>query len=385
MEAHLSGTRPGAVHTRGAPVAPAPRQHRRPGVSGSTVTVVVTASPHSQHHHRLCPWRRAARASPCGAPGRHALSAPVLLPRQGARGPRPDRPALNPAQQQQCGPGHSHLASLQLGLLTYETEQKRAVRSRPALGARPAREAIPVAVTSAPHSVCRQPAEPPSLPALLLVAASSQRRDPPHAAGAQAAFQGLLHEGLRAQVCRAEAFERKERPQLSDGSARNGAARQVATGSETPRPDGRAQRCVRKEITVPCPSGLLPEPPPRNRRKATCDAAHPSCVRGEPQDTRVPGCSSRSPTWTLPGAEGGGRRGERSDQGRGRHPGEKAAPSWRGEARGPLTKETGARFPELPEALCRDTHLTVGAVPASPPRHQGVGLPQPRCDLRSPC
>lgn len=90
METHF-WRRHSAGQTRGAPAAPAPRPRRRPGASGSTATAVVTASPHSPRHHRLCPWTREARAGPRGAPGRQALSVPMLLPRQGARGPRPDR------------------------------------------------------------------------------------------------------------------------------------------------------------------------------------------------------------------------------------------------------------------------------------------------------
>lgn len=258
METHF-WRRHSAGQTRGAPAAPAPRPRRRPGASGSTATAVVTASPHSPRHHHLCPWTREARAGPRGAPGRQALSVPMLLPRQGARGPRPDRPAPSPAQHRQCGPGHSHLTSLQLSLLAYETEQKRAVRSRPALGARPAREAV--AVTSAPQLRLRT-AGPAPVPAgsspggsVLTVPEPAKGRlchtPVPRADGAQAASQGFSARGP--EPGSADRSFRKERE--ATGSARNRAARRVATGSGAPRPDGRAQRCVRRELTVPCPSG----------------------------------------------------------------------------------------------------------------------------------
>lgn len=165
METHF-WRRHSARQTRGAPAAPAPRPHRRPGASGSTVTAVVTASPHSPRHHRLCPWTREAHAGPRGAPGRQALSVPMLLPRQEARGPRPDRlaPTVWPWPQSP----------------RFAAARSPRLRDRVKAGGEVtpgAREAV--AVTSAPpNSVCGQPAQPPSLPALLLVVASSQCRNP---------------------------------------------------------------------------------------------------------------------------------------------------------------------------------------------------------------
>lgn len=78
-----------------------------------------------------------------------------------------------------------------------------------------------------PNSVCGQPAQPPSLPALLLVAASSQCRNPQRDAcatrlcRARTALRRLpraSRRGAQSPGLRTEAFERKERPQDRPGT-----------------------------------------------------------------------------------------------------------------------------------------------------------------------
>lgn len=297
METHF-WRRHSAGQTRGAPAAPALRPRRRPGASGSTATAVVTASPHSPQHHRLCPWTREARAGPRGAPGRQALSVPMLLPRQGARGPRPDRPAPSPAQHRQCGPGHSHLTSLQLSLLAYETEQKRAVRSRPALGARPAREAV--AVTSAlptPSADSRPSPRPCRLFSWWqrLHSAGTRKGTPvPHACAARGrrsgGFPGLLGEGPRARVCGQKLSKGKRGHRIGQERSCQ------AGGHRLRRASARRQSpalCA-EGTHGPLSFGLLPEPPRVTGERRRVMPRNPLRMRGDP------GHPSAWPQWLEP-------------------------------------------------------------------------------------
>lgn len=171
------------------------------------------------------------------------------------------------------------------------------MRSRPALGARPAREAV--AVTSAPQLLLRT-AGPAPVPAgsspggsVLTVPEPAKGRlchtPVPRADGAQAAPQGFSARGP--EPGSADRSFRKERE--ATGSARNGAARRVATGSGAPRPDGRAQRCVRRELTVPS-FGLLPEPPRVTGERRRVMPRNPLRMRGDP------GHPSAWPQWLEP-------------------------------------------------------------------------------------
>lgn len=217
----------------------------------------MTASPHSPRHHQLCPWTREARAGPRGAPGCQALSVPMLLPRQGARGPRPDRlaPTVWP------WPQSPHFAVARSPRLRDRAKAGGEVTpgargaSRTGGRGRHQRPPTPSADSRPSPRPCRLFSwwqRPHS--------AGTRKGTPvPHACAARGrrsgGFPGLLGEGPRARVCGQKLSKGKRGHSSATGSARNRAARRVATGSGTPRPDGRAQRCVRRELTVPCPSG----------------------------------------------------------------------------------------------------------------------------------
>lgn len=295
METHF-WRRHSAGQTRGAPAAPAPRPRRRPGASGSTATAVVTASPHSPRHHHLCPWTREARAGPRGAPGRQALSVPMLLPRQGARGPRPDRlaPTVWP------WPQSPHFAVARSPRLRDRAkaggEVTPGTRGASRTGGR-GRHQRP------PNSVCGQPAQPPSLPALLLVAASSQCRNPQRDAcatrlcRARTALRRLpraSRRGAQSPGLQTEAFERKERPQLGNGigqeqSCQAGGHRLGYTSARRQSPALCAEG-----THGPLSFGLLPEPPRVTGERRRVMPRNPLRMRGDP------GHPSAWPRWLEP-------------------------------------------------------------------------------------